>query len=134
MRIISLVILRPGYYHREETQYWIGSPWRLWSLLVMFRLLLLWLKILAFLVPGFSNLFSGSTLNALIYTYIVWFISATPCTRSINCILALQLFDDQPQRPWTISISILEMCSYPKKDHPLWLEWYNHIVHTYKTQ
>ncbi len=62
-----------------KTQYSTGSSWRPCSLLVMW--------ILAFSVPGFSNLFTGSALNALdlymkytvemvpLHTYIVWFTS-----------------------------------------------------------
>ncbi len=70
-----------------ETQYSTASSWRPCFLFVMFYLLLLWLPILAFSVPGYSNLFTGSVLNVLdlyikytaevvrLRTYIVWFTS-----------------------------------------------------------
>ncbi len=75
--------------------------------------------ILAFSVPGFSNLFIGSVLNALdvymkytaelvpLRTYIVWFISArcNPFEGSVNKFGLFYTFDDQLEHPWTISIS-----------------------------
>ncbi len=79
-----------------EAQYSKGSSCRPCFLLVIFYLLFLWLWIMAFSVPGYYNLFTGSALNSLevvpLHTYIVWFTSVTPCTRSVNCLLALLHF------------------------------------------